>query len=372
MASLIRLWKYRLVLGLFSTLGMAFTTRRKRYRLAIVKLDRLGDGVLALGVVRRLLESAGHDKTLLVVSTVAEPLFRDEFPGVALISLPVECERLWPDFVFFLWQQRLQYFGLTVDEVVCLRHHRTDYDNAVVRLLRPRQCYACEGTSFYGAPSVRLPNAVLIPYPSADAVSCRDLEAHRRVVESFLGVEVSFSQVLPEMIVGSTVKGESLVVCPSANESIRQYPPGSLVESVRQFLLVRPMPVQFCLPPGIDPTPWQQAMTKAGLRAVEWCFPETVQELVTLLSKARLILAPESGPAHIATALNKRIVVLLGGGHFGLVSPWCRSHSQRWLHRMLDCYSCLWRCQYQEPLCLTGLTPREISDALVDIDESMP
>ncbi len=370
MSSMIRSWKYRLILVLFYLRGVVSTSRRGEYRLAVVKLDRLGDGVLALGAVRRVLENTGNDRTLLVVSTVAESLYRDEFPDVDLISLPVECERLWPDFVLLLWKQYAQFHGFSVDEVVCLRHHRTDYDNAVVRLLRPQRCHASVGTAFSGTPSVQLPHPVLIPYPSADVVSCRELDAHRSVVQSFLGGEVTLAEVMPELDAGTTVTGESLVVCPTANDRIRQYPPHLLAESLRQFLPVRPMPVQFCLPPGVDRAPWRQAATNAGLTEVTWCFPPTVAELVLLLSKARLILAPESAPAHIATALDKPMVAVLGGGHFGLVAPWSRSCRQRWLYRKIDCYGCLWRCRYREPLCLTGLMPCEISDALKEVYDS--
>ena len=62
--------------------------RRVFYRLTILKLDRLGDAVLSLGAVRELLREFGEQETLLVVSTVAEPLFRAELPEVELLVLP--------------------------------------------------------------------------------------------------------------------------------------------------------------------------------------------------------------------------------------------------------------------------------------------
>src|SRR5688500_441975 len=60
---------------------------RRANGVAIVKLDRLGDFVLALGAVRRLLAHFGPD-SLLVISAVAEPLAAREFPEVPRIVMP--------------------------------------------------------------------------------------------------------------------------------------------------------------------------------------------------------------------------------------------------------------------------------------------
>jgi hypothetical protein len=43
------------------------------YRLAILKLDRIGDALLSLGAVRKLLSVFREDETLLIVSSMAAP-----------------------------------------------------------------------------------------------------------------------------------------------------------------------------------------------------------------------------------------------------------------------------------------------------------
>ena len=60
----------------------------RRYRVAVVKLDRLGDAVLALGAIHTLIQEFGSQSCLLVVSPQAEVLMRREFPKVDLLVLP--------------------------------------------------------------------------------------------------------------------------------------------------------------------------------------------------------------------------------------------------------------------------------------------
>jgi ADP-heptose:LPS heptosyltransferase len=82
------------------------------------------------------------------------------------------------------------------------------------------------------------------------------------------------------------------------------------------------------------------------------------------ISSARLVFSMESGPAHLATALDKPGVFILGGGHYGVFAPWGNPKRQHWIHEPLICYHCNWKCKFDEAKCVTEIPPSRIVTAM--------
>jgi ADP-heptose:LPS heptosyltransferase len=83
-----------------------------------------------------------------------------------------------------------------------------------------------------------------------------------------------------------------------------------------------------------------------------------------------MVLSLESAPAHLAAALNKPGVFLLGGGHYGMFAPWQRSERQIWLSEAMDCYNCQWHCSMAEAFCVTRIKPVTIANALLALERA--
>lgn len=340
-------------------------SKRESYKLTILKLDRLGDAVLSLGVVRRMVSHVGPGNVLLVVSDIAEPLYRMEFPNVDFLVLPAFCER-WSGWVRALVGNASDLRGIATENLVCLRHQPSDYLHAIVQLLEPQQCYASAWEKKWERSSLSFPACLFAPYPETSPGTCLELEAHRRVAESFLNVELGVEDVLPPIRSVEAVSGNSLLVCPMAGTPLREYPAPLLAMTVRFVSSHRPnTPITFCLPPGVDRIPWADALTEQGVIEVEWKHPKDVQALIQVIAEAGVVLGPDSAPAHLATALDKRGVFLLGGGHFGMFAPWKRSDKQIWLSHALDCYQCRWRCVHSGALCVTQIAPLDVAQAIL-------
>lgn len=351
----------------------------RHFRLAILKLDRLGDGVLALGAMRRLVAEHGETNTLLIVSPIAEGLLRSEFPRASFLVMPAFCERLCPDLIQTLARHARALRGITTEVLVCLRHQPSDYLHAITGLLKAGQVFATSWSGPREHTSLAHPRCRMVPYPDQGGDSCRELEAHRRVVELALGCPVERDEVIPRLVWGTAVPavapqagrlcsmpGDDLLVCPAAGDAIREYPPELLAEAVRLFLEDHPaVPVRVCLPPGADSSRLRAAFANAGANH-SWTTPADATALARTIASAGLVLAPDSAPAHIATALDKPGVFLLGGGHFGMFAPWSRSERQRWLSHALPCYHCRWRCTQPEPFCITRIEPRDVAAALAE------
>jgi ADP-heptose:LPS heptosyltransferase len=354
---------YRTVINVLMTLVRP--RHRISYRLTILKLDRLGDAVLSLGAVRKLLSSFREEETLLIVSRIAAPIYHLEFPGITLLIMPAFCERFWPDFLICMIRHAYLLRAITTETLVCLRHQHSDYLYAVALMLNSKLCYASRWEDNEEHTSLSFPKCDLCTYPATSANTCLELEAHRRVVEKFLHLRTDITEILPYFTKVATMEGNSLLVCPVSGSPIRQYPVELLTEAICLFLQqLTDIPVHFCLPPGTDCTPWEDALMASGLTNVQWHFPNDVESLVKLIAEARIVLAPDSAPAHIATALDKAGVFLLGGGHFGMFAPWRQSERQRWLNHATECYQCRWNCTQTEPYCVTQIDPREIASAL--------
>ncbi|MEQ1749204.1 MAG: glycosyltransferase family 9 protein [Prosthecobacter sp.] len=340
-------------------------SRAHKFRLTILKLDRLGDAVLSLGAVRILVQEFGEKETLLVVSTVAEPLFRLEFPSVELLVLPPFCERYFPDLLRFLWAHAASLRSYSTETLLSLRHQPSDYLHIIAQLLAPKICYTSLWTGVGENVSLAYPRAQHVPYPEVPSEQCLELEAHRRVLGSLLKREVLIAEVMPTLTALRALKGNTLLVCPMAGTAIRHYPPHLLAAAIQLFLKSKDVPVEFCFAHEADIEPWRRAMSEVGVACAQWHVTQTLTGLVHLIAGAGWVLAPDSAPAHIATALDKPGVFLLGGGHFGIFAPWHRSAQQVWLREVMDCYQCRWICHHSEAFCITKIQPQEIANSLV-------
>lgn len=369
LVTMIRKFVYRLTVAVLRTLVRPRLS--VHYRLTILKLDRLGDAVLSLGAVRRLASAYREEELLFVVSETAAVIYRHEFPAANLLVMPPFCHRFWPDYLITLARHAPDLRAIFTDDLVCLRHQHSDYLHSIALLMNAGRCHASKWDGSLENTSLAFPNCSLTPYPETCETSCLEIEAHRRLVVE-VGGACELDQVLPVLRGDKVIEGDGLLVCPKAGDSTREYPAEQLAEAIRLFLgRVPHNGVRLCLPPGSGREPWLTALNSKGLTAVQWVFPPDELALAELIAGCRLILAPESAPAHIATALDKPGVFLLGGGYYGMFAPWHRSNRQQWMFYPTKCYQCQWCCVHPEAYCITHIKPGEIAQALLALDQSI-
>jgi len=87
----------------------------------------------------------------------------------------------------------------------------------------------------------------------------------------------------------------------------------------------------------------------------------TLEELAQEIAQADLYLGVDTGPAHLALALGKPTVVVLGGGDYGRFFPYGKA---RVVTHPMDCFQCHWDCRYDRALCLHDIPPPEIVKAV--------
>jgi ADP-heptose:LPS heptosyltransferase len=95
----------------------------------------------------------------------------------------------------------------------------------------------------------------------------------------------------------------------------------------------------------------------------------SLQELSEEILAADLFLGVDTGPAHLALALGKPAVVVLGGGDYGRFFPYGKS---RVVTHPMECFQCHWECRYDRALCLHDIPPDEVVREVLEIATNLP
>ncbi len=349
-------------------------------RVAIFKPDRLGDFVLAIGAIRRIVNSVGSHRCLLLISRYAREIAAREFPAVEAVEVPYLSWRLWET------RRRLRelidhpVFRSGVDRLICLRHHRFPHEDLVCAAVPTRVSIGSRHTPL-SEPSGELIRRRLefdqcVASPPAFAGQCEELHRHASVISAFLGEPVSLDDILPVMGPQRPDPSEPwITVSPFGSAPIRDLPETLLVTTAEEAAR-RGLGLRLASPPGEEDrfnalAGRVQAATPVAVRVTVQATPK-LEDLIGLLRTSRLVITTETATAHLATALDCPTIVVVGGGHYGLFSPWHRSSRQRWVTHRVPCFACNWKCHLPKPVCITGIETAQILDAFSQILDLNP
>jgi ADP-heptose:LPS heptosyltransferase len=99
----------------------------------------------------------------------------------------------------------------------------------------------------------------------------------------------------------------------------------------------------------------------------------TIPEYVALISRSLFSFSNDTAPTHIAVALKKPSVSILGLGHFGMNALYGYADINRWVYREdADCLCDNWRCIYrvgpEDPTpCIAGIGVDAVSKTLSEL-----
>jgi lipopolysaccharide heptosyltransferase II len=111
------------------------------------------------------------------------------------------------------------------------------------------------------------------------------------------------------------------------------------------------------------------AVERAGRRGLRRLESLPLPELVALIELASLYVGNDSGPAHIAAALDRPAVVLFGSSDSAAWGPWPRGGSQRIVQNEFACNPCRGdRCYaFEKPECILSLTQEQVRAAIAEV-----
>jgi ADP-heptose:LPS heptosyltransferase len=85
-------------------------------------------------------------------------------------------------------------------------------------------------------------------------------------------------------------------------------------------------------------------------RLIDLSGETTLEEVISILRNAKIIISNDNGIAHIAAALTKPMVCILGGGHYGRFFPYpnkLNSKKMEIAYHPMECFGCNWNCVYK-------------------------
>ena len=128
-------------------------------------------------------------------------------------------------------------------------------------------------------------------------------------------------------------------------------------------------PIYSC---GPGEAPVLDAVEKASGAPVRRLEGVSLAQFAAALAGARLFVGNDSGPAHMAAALGRPVVVIFGSSSSPIWGPWPRQDSNpgaRVVQNHFDCNPCPGdRCyQFARPECILSVTFDQVKDAVEEV-----
>jgi len=353
----------------------------RHFSTIIFKVDAIGDFVLSLSAIRLLTEQCGEERCCLVLSPTVAQIAKQEFPGVQVVALgATNYAGSIRSIIPRLPDDRKKLSRIGGDRLVVLRHQRAPYHHLLLSWIRASERFGIEDTQPswiqpYNRTSFtsRLTHTVPAPPcgpggPQATGV-CRELQLHSDLLSAVLSSPVKASELLPSFTRAQATGDACFLVAPFAGDPIKNYPVSQLVK-----ILCATQP-RLSVPLRIAGSPAQRGLLQAlsrelkdaGVSEVDICCPDALSQYVNMVASARLVLTMDSATAHIATALDRPTVVILGGGHYGQFGPWQKSEKQIWLTHPMDCFHCNWQCIHPQPQCIVSISADAVTEAIMSV-----
>ncbi len=384
-ASAIRRWVFAKMNWLPSNLlawsmALYFWGKRPKQtkRVAIFKPDGIGDFVLSSEAIRRVVNFHGAVNVSLILPGQLYDMAADLFANVEILPI-VPGHANWKQKAFGLPMLRSTIQANAYDEVICLRHYRTRYEDTILRAFHAEKVILLPNQSrsaTEGGPDSEIPAnfRVVQATPKTGEQERKDIPRewtfHAAVLSEALKHPVSPDSLRPNWDARTMpldVPDRFLLIAPLAGRPIRDLPLPLVEAAARKAATdgLRYVVLTGSRTQGTELRSYADALRRALPHCrIEVAHPAGLSAFMDLVAKAALVVTAESSTAHIAAALDKQALILIGGGHYGWFAPWQRSDRQVWLTNKLPCFDCNWRCSYPEPFCITQITSDQVAEAL--------
>lgn len=163
---------------------------------------------------------------------------------------------------------------------------------------------------------------------------------------------------------GCGIDGPYFVVAPGAGAKGREWSPQNFAAVSKWLYAHKGWTPVICGGPG------EEAAAEGVIsmaRTLPWsnlAGRTTLRELARILGDARMLLANESAPAHLAAAVGCPVVCIMGGGHFGRFFPYGDPSRNRIVYKEMDCCGCNWICKYAAIRCIAEISVDQVLDVV--------
>ncbi|MDR1685968.1 MAG: glycosyltransferase family 9 protein [Desulfovibrio sp.] len=338
-------------------------------RLLYIRLDAIGDAVLAAGLLPSLRTVYPNAEIIAVCDHACAPVYADANYVDRIIELPKNS--LHTDEGFHTARRTLEAAG--ADLVLNFVRSNTPYTLALSLLCgAPLLAVANNTSNMHPDNRNFLQNYVqtLIPLPD----ELPEIEVYDRVLD-FYGLK--HEPCFPFMPVGDEARAKATQLWSETgfapDKTIAAFAAAGV--SCRDYPLLGAALAPVCKKYGFSVLTLGgkgherevnhmvvDALRSHGIPALNLSGRLQLVESTALLGACRLAVGVETSLAHIACALSVPNVVVLGGGHFGRFMPYSPKTIAVCLP--LECFNCEWRCPHPDTYCISGVRPPAITQAV--------
>jgi len=337
--------------GLFDAWILCGKTAPKRsMRVAVVQLELLGDAVMWLPYGQRLIKwlQANEYEVVLVVNSLLKSLFIQAFPGVKIKG--VDRRKILSS-----WKERRNI----------LLYLRNLGVNQIIQTSAPRDALILDSVvNALDAPAIGFSEwfldrpwfdrrfndrrySQLVP----SMQNAHRNQQHKAILQT-IGVDTSDLEPaelgnLPP----SPVPEAYWVLAPGADRNYRRWPEQHFAEIVRRMSDHRADWQCVVVGTAQEKSLAQSIVRKVSMDLVDLTGHTDLLTLISVISKARLLLGNDSAAGHIAAATGTPSVVVGGGGDWKRCYPYDPTEAPvRALPRvascLMPCFGCGWICRY--------------------------
>lgn len=340
-------------------------------RLLHIRLDGIGDAVLAACLLPALRILYPNAEIIAVCDSVCAPVYADTNYVDSIIKLHRKSLTTYDGF------RKAQQILLTAEAGLVLNFVRSNTEQALALSL------------LCGAPLItvanntsRMPSDIrdylqnfahtVIPLPE----ELPEIEIYDHVLE-FYGLERAAAYV-PYMPVGDEARKRAKQLWTAAgfvpDKTIAIFAAGSI--PIKDYPQLGAALVPVCREYGFSVLALGgkgrerevnrlvvEMLRKHGIPALNLSGRLQLAESAAMLADCRLAAGVDTGLAHIACALSVPNVVVLGGGQFGRFFPYSPKTTVACLP--LECFNCEWHCRYPSLYCcITDVAPSVVMQAI--------
>ncbi len=164
--------------------------------------------------------------------------------------------------------------------------------------------------------------------------------------------------------------GEYAVIHPTALYATKQWTPEGFARLANWMEHETPLKTLFTCGPGEGPV--LDAVERAAARPLRRLEAPRLGQFAAALAEARLFVGNDSGPAHMAAALSRPVVVIFGSSSSSIWGPWPRQTGtprSQVVQNAYECNPCPGdRCyRFERPECILSVTYEQVQAAVKNV-----
>jgi ADP-heptose:LPS heptosyltransferase len=352
-------------------------SRRSTHSLGILSTGGLGDFVLSLALCRGLLKRLPAASCQIIFPREYLHLAEKELPQDVLLPISYIGSPHPPfkQLVKGILDHAFRLRSIGFDKIICLKFYPNDWERWLMSFLGRHSIW---GSNIDPVFDQRGFNSLCsLPLPFTDTVnvsrssSCSDLpyiiNVWRDLAQYALSVTLLPEECQPSLITPSaTTRMKQIAFCPFGGSMLRDYPDDFWLAAFNQAQAFSDYAIKVLVSVR-DHDRGQLLANKLQAHSGNPITLESklsLQQFIQSLGESSLVVGVESAPIHIARALGRPFVALMGGGHFGLFGPYSTPPYQRWVFHELECYNCNWNCSQPTNICMSRIPPHRIAEAI--------